>query len=154
LGAIALLAVGAVDSHEAWNAVDVPTIALLFGMMVVSAQLRVSGFYARVTAHIAALEVSPAKLLAILIAVVGGLSAVLTNDIVCLAMAPLLVEGCQRRGLAPVPFLLALACASNIGSAATIIGNPQNILIGQTLKLDFDRYLADALVPSVLGLVV
>jgi Na+/H+ antiporter NhaD/arsenite permease-like protein len=154
LGAIALLAIGAVDTRAAWDAVDVPTIALLFGMMVVSAQLRVSGFYARITARIAALEVQPTTLLAILIGVAGALSAVLTNDVVCLAMAPLLVEGCQRRGLAPIPFLLALACASKVGSAATIIGNPQNMLIGQALKLDFNRYLADALVPSVLGLAV
>src|SRR4029079_8486280 len=126
LGAIALIAIGAIAPQRAWDAIDVPTIALLFGMMVVSASLRTSGFYARVTERIAALDVSPPKLLAILIFVAGGLSAVLTNDIVCLAMAPLLVEFCQRRGLAPIPFLLALACASNVGSAATLIGNPQN----------------------------
>jgi Na+/H+ antiporter NhaD/arsenite permease-like protein len=152
LGAIAIIAVGALTPDAAWASVDVPTIALLFGMMVVSANLRVSGFYARVTERIAGLDVSPAALLAILIGVAGLLSAVLTNDIVCLAMAPLLVESCQRRGLAPIPFLLALACASNVGSAATLIGNPQNILIGQTLELDFTRYLALAIVPTVLGL--
>ncbi len=154
LGAIVLIAVGALSPRAAWDAIDVPTIALLFGMMVVSASLRSSGFYARVTERIAALDVSPATLLAVLIAVAGSLSAVLTNDIVCLAMAPLLVEACQRRGLAPIPFLLALCCASNVGSAATLIGNPQNILIGQTLQLDFAQYLALAIVPSVLGLAV
>jgi Na+/H+ antiporter NhaD/arsenite permease-like protein len=152
LGAIALIAIGAISPQGAWDAIDVPTIALLFGMMVVSASLRTSGFYARITEHIVALDVSPPKLLAILIAVAGGLSAVLTNDIVCLAMAPLLVECCQRRGLAPIPFLIALACASNVGSAATLIGNPQNILIGQTLHLGFVRYLALAIGPAVLGL--
>lgn len=152
LGAIALIAIGAITPQRAWEAIDVPTIALLFGMMVVSASLRTSGFYARITERIAELDVSPPKLLAILIFVAGGLSAILTNDIVCLAMAPLLVECCQRRGLAPVPFLLALACASNVGSAATLIGNPQNILIGQTLHLDFVRYLLLAIVPSLLGL--
>jgi Na+/H+ antiporter NhaD/arsenite permease-like protein len=152
LGAIALIAVGALSPRAAWDAIDVPTIALLFGMMVVSASLRTSGFYARVTARIAALDVSPSTLLAVLIGVAGALSAVLTNDIVCLAMAPLLVEACQRRGLAPIPFLLALCCASNVGSAATLIGNPQNILIGQTLQLGFAQYLRLAILPSVLGL--
>ena len=152
LGAIALIAVGAVETQHAWDAIDVPTIALLFGMMVVSANLRVSGFYARVTERVACLDVSPPTLLAILIAIAGVLSAVLTNDIVCLAMAPLLVEGCLRRGLAPVPFLLALCCASNVGSAATLIGNPQNMLIGQALRLDFGAYLALASLPAVVGL--
>ncbi len=74
----------------------------------------------------------------------GVLSAVLANDIVCLAVAPLLVEGCARRRLDPVPYLLALACAANVGSAATLIGNPQNMLIGQTLRLSFAGYLLDA----------
>ena len=76
----------------------------------------------------------------------------LTNDIVCLAMTPVLVEGCARRKLDPLPFLLALACASNVGSAATLIGNPQNILIGQALHLSFTGYLLDAGVPVLLGL--
>jgi len=77
---------------------------------------------------------------------------VLANDIVCLAVAPLLVEGCARRKLDPVPFLLALACAANVGSAATLIGNPQNMLIGQRLHVSFAGYLADAAVPAALGL--
>ena len=72
-----------------------------------------------------------------MIAAGGGLSAVLANDVVCLAMAPVLIEVCARRRLEPVPFLLALACAANVGSAATLIGNPQNMLIGQTLQLSF-----------------
>jgi Na+/H+ antiporter NhaD/arsenite permease-like protein len=67
-------------------------------------------------------------------------------------MAPLLVDACRRRRLAPVPFLLALACASNIGSAATLIGNPQNMLIGQTMRLSFDGYFLDAILPVALGL--
>jgi len=82
------------------------------------------------------------------------LSALLANDIVCLAMAPELVEGCARRRLDPVPFLLALACAANVGSAATLIGNPQNMLIGQALQLSFPGYLLDAGVPTALGLIV
>jgi Na+/H+ antiporter NhaD/arsenite permease-like protein len=89
-----------------------------------------------------------------LILVSGALSAVLANDIVCLAMAPVLVEGCARRKLNPVPFLLALACSANVGSAATLIGNPQNMLIGQALNLSFTGYLVDASVPSILGLAV
>jgi len=152
LGALGLLATGKVTLPEAWLSVDVPTIALLFGLMVVSAQFRLGGFYTRLTRRLAAAEVAPETLLALLVAVVGGLSALLANDIVCLAMAPVLAEGCARRGLDPKPFLLALALAANVGSAATLIGNPQNMLIGQALQLSFAGYLLDAGVPALLGL--
>ncbi len=144
LGAVALVGVGEVSPEDAWRAVDVPTISLLLGLMVVSAQFRLGGFYALVTERLAAAPFSPAGLLALLMAVAGGLSALLTNDIVCLAMAPLLIEGCERRGLHPLPYLLGLACAANIGSAATLVGNPQNILIGQALNTSFAAYSIQA----------
>jgi Na+/H+ antiporter NhaD/arsenite permease-like protein len=152
LGAIALLATGRVGMTEAWQAIDVPTIALLFGLMVVSAQFRLGGVYTRITRALGESRHAPPRLLAALIGVTGLLSAVLANDVVCLAVAPVLVEACARRRLDPRPFLLALACAANIGSAATLIGNPQNMLIGQTLRLSFAGYLLQALVPSALGL--
>lgn len=152
LGAIAVVALGDEPLKQAWSTVDMPTLYLLFGMMVVSAQFRLAGFYTYVTRWLIAAERSPAALLAMVIGVAGLLSAVLTNDIVCLAMAPVVIEGCARRKLDPVPYLLALACASNVGSAATLIGNPQNILIGQALGLSFGRFMLDALLPAVLGL--
>ena len=154
LGAIALLAARRISPESAWKAVDVPTISLLFGLMVVSAQLRLSGFYTRVGRRLAEMGVSPQMLLAILIGVAGLLSAVLANDIVCLAIAPVLIDGCAQRGLEPTPFLLGLACAANVGSAATLIGNPQNMLIGQTLHLSFTRYLFMASPPVLAGLIV
>ncbi len=151
LGAIVLVGAGRVTPTAAWQAMDVPTMALLLGLMVVSAQLRLGGFYSEVTRRVAAASVTPPTLLAIVIGVAGALSAVLANDIVCLAMAPLLVVGCLRRGLHPLPHLLGLACGANIGSAATLIGNPQNMLIGQRLELSFAGYLADGLPPAVIG---
>jgi Na+/H+ antiporter NhaD/arsenite permease-like protein len=154
LGAIVLVASGRIDLAEAWRAIDVPTIALLVGLMVVSAQLRLGGFYGLVTRRLARHEATPDALLAVVIGAAGVLSALLVNDIVCLAMAPVLVEICARRELEPRPFLLALACAANVGSAATLIGNPQNMLIGQALHLSFAGYLRDALPPTLLGLVV
>ncbi len=152
LGAIALVATGRVAPSEAWDAVDVTTIALLLGLMVVSAQFRLGGFYGAATARLAAWDAAPAALLAALVALAGVLSAVLANDIVCLAMAPVLAAGCARRGLDPVPFLLALAAAANVGSAATLIGNPQNMLVGQALHLSFAGYLRAAALPASLGL--
>jgi Na+/H+ antiporter NhaD/arsenite permease-like protein len=154
IGAVLLIAGGALSPLEAWRAVDVATITLLFGLLVVSAQLRVAGFSAALTRRITAAAVTPEVLLAVLVLAAGGLSAVLANDVVCLAMAPIVVEGCIGRHLDPRPFLLALAAAANVGSAATLIGNPQNMLIGEGLDLSVAGYLADAGVPALLGLVV
>ena len=152
LGAIALISINALTLEQAVASIHLPTMALLFAFMVVSAQMRLGGFYDWVTQKLAGLALSPASLLGVLIGVSAALSAVFSNDIVCLAMEPLLVDACRRRGLAPVPYLLALACASNIGSAATLIGNPQNMLIGQTMRLSFDGYFLDAILPVALGL--
>lgn len=148
LGAIALVASG----HGDFSGVDVPTLLLLFSFMVISAQFRLSGFYNRISEQIAALPLSPRGLLGAVILVSGGLSALLTNDVVCLAMTGVLGEGCLRRGLSPLPYCLALACAANIGSAATLIGNPQNMLVGQILSLSFAGYAAVAFVPTLLAL--
>jgi len=154
LGAIVLVATERLTLDEAWAAIDVPTMALLLGLMVVSAQFRLGGFYTAVTRRLGASEHTPRGLLALVIVTAGMLSAVLANDIVCLAMAPVLVEVCARRGLNPAPYLIALACASNVGSAATLIGNPQNMLIGEVLDLSFARYLWDGGVPALAGLAV
>jgi len=152
LGAIVLVAAGRMTTQAAWAAIDVPTMALLFGLMVMSAQFRLSGFYAALTRRMGATDHTPSGLLALVILAAGALSAILANDIVCLAMAPIVVEICTARRLDPVPFLLALACASNVGSAGTLIGNPQNMLIGQVLGLSFARYLLDGGVPALAGL--
>jgi Na+/H+ antiporter NhaD/arsenite permease-like protein len=154
LGAIAVIALGDMTPEEAARAIHLPTIVLLFAFMVISAQMRLGGFYTAVTRRITALQTGPVALLAVVIAVAAVLSAVFSNDIVCLAMAPVLAEACLRRRLDPVPYLLALACASNIGSAATLIGNPQNMLIGEVLRLDFGGYFLQAVVPVVLSLAV
>jgi Na+/H+ antiporter NhaD/arsenite permease-like protein len=150
LGAIAVVGSGVMTPEQAAGSVHLPTLILLFSFMVISAQMRLGGFYDALTGRIATLPLPAAGLLAVVIALAAGLSAVFSNDIVCLAMAPLLAQGCRRRGLDPVPFLLALACASNIGSALTLIGNPQNMLIGEVLHLPFGAYAARVW-PVVLG---
>jgi Na+/H+ antiporter NhaD/arsenite permease-like protein len=154
LGAIALLVTESISEAEAGRAVHLPTLILLFSFMVVAAQLRLGGFYDWLTWRLGALRASPPGLLAALIGVVGVLAAVLSNDVVCLSIAPVLIDVCLLRRLDPVPFLLALACAANIGSAATLIGNPQNMLIGARLHLDFVAYAQEAAAPVVGGLMM
>lgn len=154
LGAIAVVGMGVLTVDEAARAIDLPTILLLFAFMVVSAQMRLGGFYAAVARWVGGQPLPPVVLLGALIAVSAGLSAVFSNDVVCLAMTPVLVRLCLRRGLPPVPFLLALACAANIGSAATLIGNPQNMLIGSVLHLSFAEHLRGAAAPVGVSLAV
>ena len=154
LGAIAVIAVTGESVQDAARAVDLPTVVLLFAFMVVSAQMRLGGFYTAVTRRVAALPLSRSGLLAVLIAVAGALSMVFSNDIVCLAMTPVVARLCLRRGLNPLPFLIGLACAANIGSAATLIGNPQNMLIGSVMQLHFAGYLRQALPPVAASLLL
>ena len=154
LGAIAVIALAGLPVEEAARAIDLPTIVLLFAFMVVSAQMRLGGFYAAATRRVGALPLSRNGLLAALIVVAGALSAVFSNDIVCLAMTPVVARLCLQRGLNPLPFLIGLACSANIGSAATLIGNPQNMLIGSVLQLPFAGYVRQALAPVVIGLVL
>jgi Na+/H+ antiporter NhaD/arsenite permease-like protein len=153
-GAIALVLTGRMTPVAAWAAINIPTIALVLMVVLVSALLRVAGILGASSQRIVRANDSPTTLLALVIVVSGFSSAILANNVVCLAMAPLLIDICTRSRLDPVPQLLALACASNIGSAATLIGNPQTILIGQTLQLPFTRYLLDAGPPTIAGLLV
>lgn len=154
VGAVLLLASGTLDATAAWRSIDAATILLLFGMMIVSAQFQLGGGYGRLTRWLAARPASPPRLLLELMLVVAVSSALLTNDVVCLAIAPVLTDVAVRLRLDPVPFLLGLAAAANIGSAATLIGNPQNILIGQALHLPFAGYLLAGAVPAVVGTVL
>ena len=154
LGAILLVAGGCLSVGQALSAADAPTMALLFGLMVISAQLRLGGFYTIATRVLATSATSPAGLLARVMAAAALLSAVLANDIVCLAVTPILVESTLARGLSPMPYLLGLALAANLGSAATLIGNPQNMLIGQVAGLSFSGYLATVWPCVLAGLAV
>lgn len=144
LGAIAVIGLSGLPVEDAARAIDLPTIVLLFAFMVVSAQMRLGGFYGAVTRRVGAMPLSRNGLLAALIVVSGTLSAVFSNDVICLAITPVVARLCLQRGLNPLPFLIGLACAANIGSAATLIGNPQNMLIGSVLQLPFGGYVRQA----------
>src|SRR5206468_11219810 len=123
LGAIVLVALGDVSIGEAGRSIHAPTLILLFAFMVLSAQLRLGGFYTFVTYRLATLPLRPPLLLGALILVVGTLSAVFSNDIICLAVAPVRADGCLERRLDPVPYLLALAPAADGGPPLTLVRN-------------------------------
>ncbi|MEO8558484.1 MAG: SLC13 family permease, partial [Rhodospirillales bacterium] len=154
LAVVVLLGRGAIQVGDIGRAIDTATLLLLFALMIISAQFSAAGFYDWCAARITTASRSPTVLLIMTVLVAGGLSAVLANDIVVFAMTPLLCRGLMARGLDPRPFLIALACAANAGSAATVIGNPQNILIGQTGGLDFWRFLLVCAPPALIAMAV
>jgi Na+/H+ antiporter NhaD/arsenite permease-like protein len=152
LGAIAVMIVSGLPTQTVVGFVDWPTILLLFGFFVLSAQLQLTGFFDKIAAGLAARLDNPARFLLVLMLVVAGLSAFLNHDIVCFVFAPVVGTALLRKRLNPVPFLVALAIASNIGAAATIVGNPQDMMIAEAAKLSFGPYLLWCITPVVLSL--
>ena len=154
LAVIALLASGEMTLDDFGSSVDLPTLAFLFAMMIISAQFAESGFIDLCARTITETRHGMATLLALTVAIGGGLSAILANDILIIAISPLLIAGAQSRGLDPRPLVIALAAATNAGSSATLIGNPQNILIAALGRLDFWIFLAICAVPAIFTLIV
>ncbi|GAB3448352.1 ArsB/NhaD family transporter [Insolitispirillum peregrinum] len=152
VAAVALVGLGAISPPAALATIDFPTLLILFGLMILSAQIAEAGFYDWCADRMAKVHGSPAAVLALVVAIGGVLAALLSNDVVVFAMTPLLCLGIQRRGLDARPFVLALAAAANAGSAATAIGNPQNILIAQAGSLDFGPFVTVCGPPTVLAL--
>src|SRR5271156_4674128 len=154
VGAGLMVASGALPLVDAYKAVDLDTLTLLLGMMIVVASLRLSGFFAVASGWINAHATRPLLLLSGIIAISGVFSAFLVNDAICLVLTPLVLELTIALGRRPVPYLLAVAMASNVGSAATITGNPQNIMIGSLSHIPYATFAA-ALGPVALaGLLV
>lgn len=151
IGAVGMVAFRIVPPRGALREIDFPTIVLLFSMMVVVGGLHLSGFFEWTTE--AVLQHLPKKwFLPAVIFTTGILSAFLVNDIVCLVMVPFVLKLTSRMRLAPLPFLIAVATASNIGSVATITGNPQNMLIGSYSGVSYREFLAHLGPVAVAGL--
>lgn len=153
LAVIALLVTGQMTLDDFGSNVDMPTLALLFAMMIISAQFAESGFIDLCAREFTSRGHGNTVLLALTVAVAGGLAAVLANDILIITIAPLLLVGARARGLDPRPFAIALAAATNAGSAATLIGNPQNMLLGSVGRLGFTKFILICFVPAMFALV-
>jgi Na+/H+ antiporter NhaD/arsenite permease-like protein len=152
LGAIAVMAFSGLPTTTVVGFINGPTVLLLFGFFVLSAQLRLSGLFDRIATTISARADNPARFLLTLMLVTAGLSAVMNHDIVCFVFAPVVGGALLQRRINPVPFLIAIAIASNIGAAATVVGNPQNMMIAQVAHLDFARYALWSIVPVAFAL--
>jgi Na+/H+ antiporter NhaD/arsenite permease-like protein len=153
IGAAFMFVFGVLAPQQALASIDFATLVLLFSMMLIVASLHLSGFFDGV-GHLVIEHLSPRQLLPGVVFTSGVLSAFLVNDIVCLVMAPLVLGVCKRMAVRPLPYLLALATASNIGSVATITGNPQNILIGSVSGIGYRDFLAHLGPVALIGLFV
>ena len=154
VGASLMLAVGGIGIEDISRVIDFDTVALLLGMMIVVGNLRLSGFFRLVTGWTVARARQPVALLAAVTLTSGAFSAFLLNDAICLVMTPLVADVARRLERNPVPYLLAVAMAANIGSVATITGNPQNILIGGFSHIPYGAFAAALAPVAAAGLVV
>lgn len=154
LGASLMVGAGVLSPEEAFHAVDFDTIALLLGMMIVVANLRVSGFFRLVNTWVVARARHPFGLLVGIVLVAGFGSAFLVNDTICLVMTPLVLDLVLRLERDPIPYLLGLAMGSNIGSVATITGNPQNMIVGILSGIPYGAFAATLAPVAAAGLIM
>src|SRR5580698_2877392 len=153
-GAVAMVISGAITENAARDAIDYRTLALLLGMMIVVANLRLSGAFTAFARALLLNARSGYGLLAMTVASAGILAAFFINDVVCIALTPLLIDTCEMLGVNALPFLIALATASNIGSAATITGNPQNMIVAGFAQLHYASFAAHLAPVAIAGLAI
>lgn len=152
VGSTILIVIGAIPLDDAYSAVDLNTIVLLFSMMVLNINLRIAGFFNLITYRIAFWAKTPRQLLALTILSSGILSALFLNDTIVIMFTPLVVEVALALKRNPIPYLMGLATAANVGSTATIIGNPQNMLIGMSSKISFVSFASYLSPIALIGL--
>lgn len=154
LGTVLMVATGVMTPEQAYRAVDYDTLVLLLGMMLISAYLSLGGFFDWAADAVLRSARTPQRLLWMVVVLSAVLSALLVNDTVCLMLTPLLVTVLVRGGLPLPPYLLALAMSANVGSVATLVGNPQNMIIGQYSQLGFTKFSGSMLPAAAVGLAI
>ncbi len=153
-GATLMVAAGALTPEQSYRSIDHNTILLLFSMMILSIYLERAGFFILTARKIGKICNTPWKMLISVVLSSGFLSAFLMNDTICIFMTPIVVSICRTYGLPFGPFLIALATSANIGSAASLVGNPQNMIIGSLSSFNFGRFILFAAPPALLGLLI
>lgn len=154
VGSTILIITGTISLDQAYKAIDLDTIVLIFAMMILNINLRLAGFFSLITSKITKLAGTPLQLLSLVIFTSGILSALFLNDTIVLMLTPLILEIVIALRLNPMPYLMALATAANIGSAATIVGNPQNMLIGTSSGISFNDFFIKLFPASFSGLFI
>ncbi|MCX7827671.1 MAG: anion transporter [Thermanaerothrix sp.] len=154
IGASLMVFVGAISTEDAYKSIDYRTLATLFGLMVLVAHFRLSGTVNLLSAWLLKRAGTPNGLLIFVITTAGALSALFVNDTICLLFTPMLLRLTYSMGTDPRPHLLALCMAANVGSASTITGNPQNLIIGLASGISYGKFFVNMLIPSAVGLIL
>jgi len=151
-GAVAMVLFGILTPEEAVTAIDFNTIFLLMGMMIIIASLQIDGFFTFIANKTIAYSRTRLRLLVLIVLVTGIASAFLVNDAVVLMFTPVIIHICLSSKINPMPYLIAEILSSNIGSAMTITGNPQNMLIGISSGMSYTHFLVHLLPISLFGM--
>lgn len=154
VGATLLIVIGAIPLERAYASLDMNTLTLLFAMMVINVNLRLAGFFRLIASEVIRLARTPRQLLALIVIASGVLSALFLNDTIVLMLTPLVVEIALALKRNPIPYLIGLVTAANIGSAATIVGNPQNMIIGIASQISFGAFTLRLAPVSLVGLLI
>lgn len=152
LGALGMVVLGVVSLEQAYEAIHLPTLALLLGLMLLACELARAGFFAVLAEWMIVRFRSATALLAAVVVASGLLSALFLNDAVCILFTPLVLRAAKRAGRDPLPYLIGVATASNVGGACTITGNPQNVLIGHLSGISYGEFLVRLAPASLLSL--
>lgn len=151
IGVGLLVLLNQVSIDEFADFIDMDTIILLFAMMIINANLRLAGFFQLAANQLIKFARSPKILLLSIISLSAIFSAIFLNDTICLLMTPFIIDITQSLKRNPIPYLIGLATAANIGSTATLTGNPQNMIIGIASGISYLDFLK-ALAPlAILG---
>ena len=154
LGAVLMVSTGVMTPARAYRAVNYDTLVLLLGMMLISAYLYLAHFFEWAADVVLKYSRTPRRLLLYLTLTSGILSALLVNDTICLMLTPLVVAVIKRGKLPLLPFLIALATSANIGSVATLVGNPQNMIIGHFSHIPFSEFARSLAPAAIVGLAI
>ena len=154
LGAVLMVSTGVMTPERAYHAVNYDTLVLLLGMMLISAYLYLAHFFEWAADVVLKFSHTPQRLLLFLTLISGILSALLVNDTICLMLTPLVVAVIRRGKLPLLPFLIALATSANIGSVATLVGNPQNMIIGHFSRIPFSEFARSLAPAALVGLAI
>lgn len=154
VGAAILIFIGSISLDQAYDSIDLNTILLLFSMMIINGNLRICGFFKLLSSKIISFAKSPNHLLVLIIFSSGLLSAFFLNDTIVIIFTPLVIEVTLALKRNPIPYLIGLVASANIGSSATIIGNPQNMIIGVSSGISFSKYALYQTPPALIGLVI
>src|SRR5437762_9034899 len=149
-----MVSTGVVTPERAYRAVNYDTIVLLLAMMLIAAYLCLAHFFEWAAAAVLQFAHTPARLLFYVTLTSGILSALLVNDTICLMLTPLLIAVIRRGKLPMLPYLIALATSANVGSVATLVGNPQNMIIGHFSHIPFAQFSRTLAPSAIFGLAI